>query len=143
MFQPTLMGIDAAVSDKTIEICHDRTRVVQVKHFLRENVNVMNLPTTSKSVHTDMGDGMAIVSDLQWKDASTVEPILEELMSYISIMDQLHPIDYGPMNILRAVIKWQRFAFHGDQVWSLKTVINPIANPRCPPRPWTSISRTL
>ena len=69
---------------------------------------------------------MSIVSDLQWKDATAVAPIMEALMSYITIMGEIHPVDYGPLNILRSVIKWRHFDFRSNQVQSLKQVANGI-----------------
>lgn len=121
------LGLEYQVSPRAVELCHDRSKLMEIKHFLRSNLGVLNRPPTNRATYSAETGTLETTAELTWKEATRMEGIMEALMSYISIYASLFPFDYGPMNILRSLISWQFFAFRGeDQIRSAREVINGI-----------------
>jgi hypothetical protein len=120
------LGMEHQVSVKTIEMCHDRTKPLELKMFLRVNMNVQTKPVTTKTVYQPQQESMATTSDFQWKEVTKMQQIMEGLLGYIAIMRVLFSFDYGPPNILQTMFNWHFFSFRLDQVKASKEVINAI-----------------
>jgi hypothetical protein len=118
------LGMENQVSPRTIELCHDRTKPLELKQFLRINMGVLNKPVATKQVYSTHRDSMAITSDLQWREATKMQQVMEGLQAYVAIMRQLFPFDYGPPNIVTTMFNWHFFSFRSDQVRAAREVIN-------------------
>ena len=119
------LGIEHMVSPKTIEMCHDRRATLTIKMFCRVNASVQDKPAVTKQVLGQGSVNPGTITDYDWKPVSKSTQIVDGLLTYIGIMSQLFPWDYGPTNILRIVNYWQFFAFRqNDQVKVLKEAVN-------------------
>ena len=121
------MGLEFGVSTRTLAMCHNRATPVEIKYFLRINKGVTSLPVRTKQIHSSItGQPIGTESDLPWKNATKMRQIMEGLLAYEAIYDSLHPYDYGPKNIVRAMFNWHFLAFRPDQLSAAREIINSI-----------------
>jgi len=121
------LGMENMISPKAIEYLHDRSKITEIKYFLRINQGVCELPNDSKPVIKKDGSVCTTPLSSKWKKAGKMFQVIDGLHAYVAVMGLLHPYDYGPMNILRNLNHWQFFMFRGaNQLHSTIEVINAV-----------------
>ena len=82
------LGLEYQLSPKTVEMCHDRTKTLVIKYFLRSNVSVHTKPCTITALKNQPGssDAPSLVPDLNWREASQVQAVVEALFAYCRLM---------------------------------------------------------
>ena len=99
------LGADRAVSTKVIGWAHDRTHVLNLKHFASENLSVASKPMKSFQRHDE--DGSSTLTDLSWESPDTTHKIQEAFLNYSAIMFNLWPYDHTGISMQRLMHRYK------------------------------------
>ena len=85
------MGADRKVSSKVIGWVHDRTHVLELKHFSSSNIGVSSRPR--KEFRRQDEDGASTMVDLDWQIPDTLTKFREALDNFSAVHFMLWPLD--------------------------------------------------
>ena len=101
-------GSENAVSDKTIEILHDRTKSLNLKHFYSGNLCVA---AKGRKEFVTVEDGsMGKVLDYDWDSPFTIQSLQEAVLNFLVINANLYPYDTTGFSLMRILIKYRWIA---------------------------------
>ena len=106
-------GCANEVSDKSILLLHDRRNVIELKHFLAENLNVASRPL--KYLQRKEDDSLVSSSDYSWDEASSMRQVLNGIENYRSCLHHLWPVDQTGDIIGKLLLKYRHIAVTSDQ----------------------------
>ena len=101
------VGHENKVAPLAIEKAGDRTYPLQLKFFLRANLNVQQRAPKMSAIRAGHGD-MGLAVEENWEDADKLVAIQDAVFTfYVRVMWALFSFDYGPMNLLEGLHHWR------------------------------------
>jgi len=97
-------GCNNKLTQKTIQSLHDRTKVLQFKHFHAANVNVSAKPV--KKIEKREEEGIVSTLDFAWENPTTIAQVADTLLNYSTALFQLWPYDPTGLILMRVVNKF-------------------------------------
>ena len=93
------IGCERKVSTKVISWCHDRTHVLELKHFSSANKAISSKPM--KEFRRQDEDGAVTLCDLAWETPDSVNKFREAVDNFIGIYYFLWPYDPTGISMAR------------------------------------------
>ena len=118
-------GCNNKLTQKTIQSLHDRTKVMQFKHFHAANVNVSSKPV--KKIEKREEEGIVSTLDFAWENPTTTAQVSDTLLNYATALFQLWPYDPTGLILMRVVNKFN-FASAAPTVSERVSVITAFFN---------------
>ena len=84
-------GCEAAVSDKTIMLMHDRRNAVELKYFMPENSAVTSKPMNK--ITRNSGAEIVTLEDFDWANPVSMRQVQEAIENYRSVLHLLWPME--------------------------------------------------
>ena len=100
-------GTHNKVTLRTIQLMHDRTKVLNFKHFHSGNINVGSKPIQKIEKRDD--NGVCSSLDFNWEAPVNLAQVSDALLNYCTILLHLWPLDQTGLIILRLVNKYNYF----------------------------------
>ena len=98
-------GSHNSVSEKTIEICHDRTKSLSLKHFYSGNLCVGS--KAQKEIMSVEDGTVSKKLDYDWDSPFSLQSLQEAVLNYMVINNNLYPYDTTGYSMLRILIKYR------------------------------------
>ena len=92
-------GTDNAINDKTVAALHDRSLVLEIKHFLSANSSNSKLAKANEQ-------GSSSSADIIWDPPKSLISIQEALNNYAMALHQVWPMDMSAIVMQRVLIKY-------------------------------------
>ena len=118
-------GCNNKLTQKTIQSLHDRTKVLQFKHFHAANVNVSAKPV--KKIEKREEEGIVSTLDFAWENPTTIAQVSDTLLNYTTALFQLWPYDPTGLILMRVINKFN-FASAAPTVSERVSVITAFFN---------------
>ena len=109
------LGAQHCLANKSIELAHDRTRPMSLKHFLSENANIASRPKQEFKKLNEAGQ-VANITDDWWEGAGTLNQIKDGFNNYAALWYFLWPYDASPLIMNRVMTKYNWASVIGDNV---------------------------
>ena len=100
-------GTHNKVTLRTIQLMHDRTKVLSFKQFHTGNINVGSKPIQKIEKRDDAGISSSL--DFNWESPTNLSQVSDALLNYCTILLHLWPLDQTGLIILRLVNKYNYF----------------------------------
>ena len=118
-------GCNNKLTQKTIQSLHNRTKVLQFKHFHAANVNVSAKPV--KKIEKREEEGIVSTLDFAWENPTTIAQVSDTLLNYTTALFQLWPYDPTGLILMRVINKFN-FASAAPTVSERVSVITAFFN---------------
>ena len=107
------LGAQHSIAGKTIELAHDRTRPMLLKHFMSENANIATKPKAEFKKLTDAGQ-VANITDDWWEGVATLQQVKEAFSNFSATWFFLWHWDCTPIIFYRIMAKYNWCSTAGD-----------------------------
>ena len=104
-------GAQNKLTQKTIQVSHDRSKCMSFKMFHSGNFGVTSKPL--KKIEKREEDGVFSTLDFQWESPSTLSQVTEALLNYCSLLQMMWPYDPTGIIMLRLVNKYNHISAAG------------------------------
>ena len=101
-------GTQHSVSEETIELMHNRCRVLTVKNLSSDNINVSARPIREKKMVE--GSNITTTTELAWTQPTSLSQLKDCLVNYGVIQQQLYPLDHSGWAIQRLMLRYDWMA---------------------------------
>ena len=113
-------GSEFAVAQQTVELFHDRTKALTLCKFYNGNFNIQSKPKTETTTFTKDGSRKSV--DFNWEECTSIDQIKEALINFAAISQQLWPLDYTPISMLRLMNKY-KYLYNGPDAKTRREII--------------------
>ena len=136
-------GLENSISDVTIKKAHKKSEILQLKHYLSENVSVASRSQKETRTHTT-GGGVSTTLEYNWYAPTNLSQAKEAVFNFASLNFLLFPFDPTGLTLLRLLNRYEWFAVARSEkarvelITSffnlvLKKVANAALNHKCVP----------
>ena len=101
-------GAHNKLTQKTIQLMHDRTKPLTFKHFHTGNLNVASKPL--KKIEKREDDEVYSTLDFNWEAPSNLSQVTDALLNYSTVLMHLWPYDQTGLIIMRVLNKYNQIA---------------------------------
>ena len=101
-------GSHNKVTQRTIQLMHDRTKCLSFKHFHSGNINVSSKPI--QKIEKRDENGVFSSLDFNWEAPVNLAQVSDALLNYATLLLHIWPYDQTGLIILRMINKYNYFS---------------------------------
>ena len=123
------IGLEHALSPKTLELLNDRRSIINIKMFAGINVDIGKDGSKVLQRVKQCEDGSTEVhSKDDWLEVTNVGQLLEALENLVRVWSVFWPGEFGPSNLSGVISKYRGFAEYITDIHKRKTVLESFIN---------------
>ena len=107
------LGMENAVADVTIKKLHKKTELLELKHFLTDNVSVAS--RAKRETRTHNSEEVSTTMEFNWQTPTNLSQAREAVHNFANLNFMLFPFDPTGLVLLRLLNKYNWFSMARDE----------------------------
>ena len=96
----SIYGAESQVAERTVAICHDRTKPLELKMFHRFNATVAYQPMVEER-RKSQDNRVSTITDFDWQNLNSMTHVQDAILNFAIVTQNLWPWDHTGLSILK------------------------------------------